>query len=52
VIRKIPPGRYSDAERTRSVRTRFDGIALEKLEAAGTLYYKTKSGFRRLDISE
>jgi hypothetical protein len=52
VIRRVPPGTYSDAEQGRSVRTRFDAVVLEKLEAAGTLFYRTRNGFRRLDISE
>ena len=52
VVVKFPPGTYSDAERTRSVRTRFDGIALIQLEASGTLFYKTKDGFSRLVFSD
>jgi hypothetical protein len=52
VLLKFPPGTYKDAEQTRSVRTQFDGVAYIKLEAAGTLYYKTPHGFKSLDVSE
>jgi hypothetical protein len=52
IILKFPPGTYKDAEQVRSVRTKFDGIAYIKLEAAGTLYYKTGQGFQSLEISE
>jgi hypothetical protein len=52
VLLKFPPGTYKDAERTRSVQTKFDGVAYIKLEAAGTLYYKTGQGFKSLEISE
>jgi hypothetical protein len=52
ILLKFPPGTYKDAEQTRSVRTKFDGVAYIKLEAAGTLYYKTPQGFKSLDVSE
>jgi hypothetical protein len=52
ILLKFPPGTYKDAEQVRSVRTKFDGIAYVKLEAAGTLYYKTGQGFQSLEISE
>ena len=52
VLLKFPPGLYRDAERTRSVQTKLDGVGYIKLEAAGTLYYKTPHGFKSLDVSE
>jgi hypothetical protein len=52
VVLRFPPGTYKDAERTHSVQTKFDGVAYLKLEAAGTLYYKTRQGFKSLEISE
>jgi hypothetical protein len=52
VLLKFPPGTYKDAEQTRSVQTKFDGVAYIKLEAAGTLYYTTPQGFKSLEISE
>jgi len=52
VLLKFPPGTYRDAEQTRSVQTKLDGVAYIKLEAAGTLYYKTPQGFKSLEISE
>jgi hypothetical protein len=52
VLLKFPPGTYKDAEQTHSVQTKFDGVAYIKLEAAGTLYYKTGHGFKSLEISE
>ncbi len=52
VILKFPPGVYRDAERTRSVQTKLDGVGYIKLEAAGTLYYKTRQGFKSLEVSE
>ena len=52
ILLKFPPGKYRDAEQTRSVQTKFDGVAYIKLEAEGTLYYKAKEGFKSLEISE
>jgi hypothetical protein len=52
VLLKFPPGKYRDAEQTRSVQTHFDAVAYIKLEAAGTLYYKAPDGFKSLEISE
>lgn len=52
VLLKFPPGTYKDAEQSSSVQTKFDGVAYIKLEAAGTLYYKTGQGFKSLEISE
>lgn len=52
ILLKFPPGTYKDAEQRHSVQTKFDGVAYIKLEAAGTLYYKTRQGFKSLEISE
>jgi hypothetical protein len=52
VIIKVPPGTYSNAERSRSVHVTSDGIVSTKLEAGAVLFYKTARGFARLDISE
>jgi hypothetical protein len=52
IVLKFPPGTYKASEQNRSVRTKSDGIAYIKLEAAGTLYYKTANGFSSIEISE
>jgi hypothetical protein len=52
VIYRVPPGLYSDAQKTRRVRVHRDGLILEQLEVGSILYYREEGRFRKLIISE
>lgn len=52
VISTVPPGRYSDPETGRTVRTKSDSILLEWIEAAARLYYWSGSAFHELQVED
>ncbi len=52
VISRLPPGRYFNAERTRSVRLTLDGILIEQMEVGASLYYWSGGAYQRLAVSE
>lgn len=52
VISKVPPGKYSDPENGKTVRTKADSILLEWIEAAARLYYWSGSAFHELQVED
>ena len=52
VIYRVPPGLYKDPENTRRVRIRLDGIQVEEMEAAASLYFWRNGYFHYLLTSE
>lgn len=52
VISKAAPGKYSDAEGTRSIKIRFDSIYLEWIEKGAVLYYWSAGRYHKLQVSE
>jgi hypothetical protein len=50
VIWRVGPGRHWKADRSSSVVTELDSIALEAIEARVTMYYWNKNTFRSLDL--
>jgi hypothetical protein len=52
VVHTLPPGKYSDAERTQSMSVTTDSIAFEHIESGMTMYYWKAGRFRSLELSE
>jgi len=52
VVYRVPPGKYFDAQRLRSVQLALDGIQKERMEAGATLYYWKGGQYHRLIVSE
>ena len=52
VISRVEPGKYTDFERTRSVRIKLDAINVEWLEKASVLYYWADDRYQTLQTSD
>jgi len=52
VIFSVPPGEYTDAFETESVRIRLDGIQVEQMEAGAMLFYWRDGQYRTLILAE
>jgi hypothetical protein len=52
VISKADPGKFSDLESEKSVRTKLDSVIVEWLEKGAVLYYWTADRYRRIVISD
>ncbi len=52
VISKVPPGKYSDSEDTKSVQLKLDGLLVEWMEKGAFLYYWSAGQYRRIQTSE
>ena len=52
IMNKFAPGKYRDAERTRTITTRFDTIGVSQVEAWTLVFYWNGTGFRSIATSE
>lgn len=52
VISKVPPGKYSGFDSTRSIRVRLDAIEAEWLEKSSVLYFWKNGKYRTLQTSD
>lgn len=52
VISKADPGKFSDLESEKSVRTNLDSVIVEWLEKGAVLYYWSADRYRRIVISD
>jgi hypothetical protein len=52
VLTKIPPGKYSDWDSSKTVRTHFDAISYEAIEVGAVMFYWNGSQYRTLQLSE
>ncbi len=52
VISRVEPGKYTDFERTRSVKIKLDAINVEWLEKAALLYYWSEDRYQTLQTSD
>jgi hypothetical protein len=52
VIHDLPPGKYTEVEGGRTVRTTLDSIAYETIEAGETMFYEERGSFHSLTLSE
>jgi hypothetical protein len=51
-IFQLPPGVYSDPDRTRRVRIELDGLQVERMEVSTTLYFWRSGHFEHLVTSD
>ena len=52
VISKMPPGKYSDFEQTKSLRLKLDAVNVEWLEKAAVLYYWANGKYHTIQVSD
>jgi hypothetical protein len=52
VIYRVPPGKYLDWQRTRSVQLSLDGIQLEQMEVRAILYYWKDGRYNELVVMD
>ncbi len=52
VVSRVPPGKYSDSQKTESVLLSLDGILLRQFEVGATLFYWKNGRYRQLILSE
>jgi hypothetical protein len=52
VISKVPPGRYSDFEGTRSVQVKLDSILVEWMEKGAVLFHRSEGRYERIRVSD
>jgi hypothetical protein len=52
LISKVPPGKYSNFQKTRSIRMNLDGILLEWTKAGADLFYFSGGRYQKLNVSE
>jgi hypothetical protein len=52
VISRVPPGKYSDPESGKSVKTKLDSVLIEWIEAAAQLYFWRGSKYQKLQVQD
>lgn len=52
VVTKLPPGKYSSADRSQSVVVQSDVVQEETIEAGASIFYWRSGAYHRLDVSE
>jgi hypothetical protein len=52
VIKKMPPGKYTDAEGIKRVITKYDSVILTALEKGTVQYYWSGKDFQNIVTSE
>ena len=52
VIYAVPPGEYTDAFETESVKLRLDGLQVEQMESGAMLFYWKEGQYRSLILAE
>ncbi len=52
VISRVPPGKYSDFQNTRSIRMSLDGILLGWIESGADLFYWSGGRYQKLNVTE